>query len=1042
MILSDASVERPVFATVISLLLLTFGVLAFAELPLREYPNISPPMVSIMTIYRGASAQVVETDVTQIIENQVGGIEGVRSIRSSSQDGRSSISIEFKLERDMDEAANDVRDRVSRVAGLLPFEIDAPQIMKVDADAQAIQYFTFNSTFMDGLALTDYAERYIVDQLAVIDGVASITVSGAGRYAMRIWLDRIAMTARGLTVTDIENAIRRENVELPAGRIDSATREFSVKVTRSYKSPTDFEQMVITQGDDGHLIRLGEVATVEIGPEDHRRELRGNGIPTVGIGIVKQSTANTLDVLRVTTQRVAEINERLPEGVNLFAVSDSSIFIKSAIENVYYTLAITMVLVSMVIYLFLGSFRAMLIPAVTVPVCLIASFIVMSAFGFSVNLLTMLALVLSIGLVVDDSIVVLENVYRRVEEGEPPLLAAFNGARQVAFAVIATTLVVLAVFIPIAFLPGNIGRVFSELGIAIGSAVVFSTLLALSLTPMMCSKMLRQSDHSGFLVRMVDIVFGFANRTYERSLRATVPHPLFAVLVIVVALGAAAWLFPRIPGEFAPQEDQGQMFAMVMGPEGASFEYMQEKLLELETIATRYMGDGREPAARLLTIVPGFSAADAVNSGMIMVTLKGWRERDMTTGELTRRLAQEWSAVPGVMAIPMVRGGLAAQTGGGPGRGMPVQIVLGGNTYLELAEWRDIIIAEASQNPGFQRVDSDYKETKPQLVVDIDMDRAAALGVSVQNIGRTIETMMSSRRVTTYVDDGEEYNIIMQARDQDRRTPDDLTNIYVRSERSGELIPLTNLTKISNRAEAASLNRYNRMRSVTISASLAPGYTLGEGLEYLENLITERLPSYANIEYAGESREYIESSGDLNFTFMLALVFVFLVLAAQFESFVHPIVIMTTVPLAIVGALIGLYVTGETLNIYSQIGIIMLVGVAAKNGILIVEFANQMRDAGLEFTEALIQAAKLRLRPILMTAISTMMSAIPLVFAVGPGSASRYALGVVIFSGVFVSTALTLFVVPVFYHLLGRHTASPGAVKAQLARLRQQTPAE
>ncbi len=1028
MVISDISVKRPVFATVISLLILAFGILSFRDLPLREYPSTNPPIVSVSTNYPGASAQVMETKVTQIIEDQISGIEGVQSISSSSLDGASRISVEFDVARDIDQAANDIRDRVSRVIDRLPEDVRPPEIAKADSDARPVQWFSLQSENMDSMALTDYAQRYLVDQFTVIDGVANIFISGAGRYSMRIWLDRIALAARGLTVTDVEAALRKQNIELPAGRIDSEQREFTVRVKRAYESEADFRNLTIGRGVDGHLIRLGEVARVELGPATYRNEFRGNSEPTVGLGIVKQSTANTLEVLRATNFTAAAINESLPDGMSLVASSDDSVFIETAISSVYKTLAITMLLVSLVIYMFLGTVRAMIIPAVTIPVCLISSFIGLAFFGYSVNLITLLGLVLAIGLVVDDSIVVLENIQRRIEDGEPPLLAAFHGSRQVAFAVIATTAVLIAVFVPIAFLDGNLGIIFSELAVTIGTAVIFSSILALSLTTMLCSKLLDNHAHESWITRQVDDFFHWLQKAYHGALVWILPRPTLIVTSVVLIATATWGLLKITPTAFAPQEDQGVFFTRVIGPEGASFQFMQTQLRQLEDTIDPLVESG--DVVKYLVFLPGWGSAESVNSAVVLVTMAPWEERNISTQQAMGKLVGQWQQIPGIRAFSFMRSGL--QRGGG---GQPVQFVIGGSTYEELAEWRDLILEQTANNPGFTRVQSDYKETKPQLLVEVDKTRAADLGVSVQDIGRTLQTMMSERRITTFVNDGEEYDVIVQARDEQRASASDLSNIYVRSESSGELIPLSTLTNIVSTADSGRLNRYNRLRAVTISANLAPGYSLDEALEFLETTVRDELPATAQVDYKGESLELRESEGGLLFTFLLALLIVFLVLAAQFESFVHPFVIMATVPLATFGALLGLFLTADTLNIYSNIGIIILIGISTKNGILIVEFINQLRDQGTDFADAIMQACEIRLRPVLMTALSTMMGSIPLIFASGAGAESRITLGIVIFSGVAVATLMTLFVVPVFYNLLAKGTGSPGEIATQLDQL-------
>ncbi|MCZ6658099.1 MAG: efflux RND transporter permease subunit [Gammaproteobacteria bacterium] len=1025
--LSDTSVKRPVFATVISLLLVAFGVLSFNYLPLREYPDISPPIVSVSTTYVGASADVIETRITQLIEDQISGIDGVKAIRSSSRDERSSVTIEFDLDRDMEEAANDVRDRVSRVIGRLPEDVEIPIVAKYDSDRRPVMHLNLTSDSMTMMELDDYARRYIVDRFTVIPGVADASVRGGGRQSMRIWLDRLSLAARDLTVTDIESALRRENIELPVGRLESDDREFRLRLARNYQSPEDFRGLVIGTGAQGHPIRLGEVAEVELAPANYRNLYRVNQMTMVGIGISKQSKANTLRTLEGVKLEIARLQASLPKHMQLIASSDESVFIREAINSVFQTILITTALVSVVILLFLGTIRTMLIPAITIPVCLTAAFMALALFDYSVNLITLLALVLSIGLVVDDAIVVLENIHRRIENGEPPLLAAYRGARQVSFAVVATTAVLVAVFMPIIFLQDNMGVIFRELAVAISAAVIFSSVLALSLTPMMCSKLLKQTPRSNVVTQFVDRCFSRLEQAYKNSLAFLLQFSWFAILVLIGMSGFAYWLLASIPEEYAPTEDQGLIFARVSAAEGTGIERMKKEMEKLETPALKLIESGE--ITRLMVSVPGWGSS-STNSGIMIISLAPWQERDRTTNEIAQALTREWQKVPSLRAFAYSRSGLAR--GGG---GQPVQFVIGGPNYETLAQWRDIILDRAAEYPGLQRVDTDLKETQPQVMVRIDKNRAASLGVSVQNIGRTLGAMMSEQRITTYVQDGEEYDVILQAKRDQRASARDLENIYVRSETSGQLVPLANLIYINETAGAASLNRYNRMRAVTIRGSLTPGYALGDALEFLETIVREELPQIAQIDYKGESLEYKEAAGTLFFTFGLALLIVFLVLAAQFESFVHPFVILLTVPLAVAGGLLGLYVMDLTLNIYSQIGMVMLIGIAAKNGVLIVEFINQLRDAGRDFEEAIIEAAGIRLRPVVMTTIATLMGSIPLIIAVGAGSESRHVLGIVIFSGVSLATFLTLFVVPAFYRLLARKTGSPERVARELDTL-------
>jgi multidrug efflux pump len=1025
--LSDISVKRPVFATVISMMLVAFGVLSFSYLPLREYPDINSPVVSVSTSYVGASAQVIETRITQAIEDQISGIEGIKSIRSSSRDERSNINIEFELSRNIDEAANDVRDRVSRVLNRLPEDVESPIVAKRDSDARPVMYTNISSSKFSLMQLHDYVERYIADRFSVIPGVSTVDVGGGARPSMRIWIDRLELAARNLTVADIEQALRRENVELPAGRIEGADREFRVRLERSYQTPEDFRALVLKLGDDGHLMRLGEVATVELAPRNTRETFRSNGQITVGMYISKQSNANTLETLEAVKTEIELVQKSLPDHMELITSSDDSLFIREAINSVYATIALTTVLVSLVIFAFLGTFRTMLIPAVTIPVCLTSAFIALAIFGYSVNLITLLALVLSIGLVVDDAIVVLENIYRRIEKGEEPLLAAYNGARQVAFAVIATTAVLVAVFTPIIFLQDNMGVIFSELAVTVCAAVVFSSVLALTLTPVMCSKFLTLKSEVNPLTRTVHSAFGKLEAAYQTALRRFLGHSWLAVVITLAIVAGSWWLTQQVPQEYAPKEDQGSFFARVTAAEGTSISRMQQHMAELEAPLLKLREEGE--VTRVLTRVPSWGSS-STNSGLVIGTMAPWTNRTLTTQEAVNQIMDEWKDIPSVRAFAFVRSGLSR--GGGD---RPVQFVLGGPNYETLAEWRDIIIERAENYPGLARIDSDYKETQPQVVVRIDKNRAAALGVSVQNLGRTLGAMMSEQRITSFVQDGEEYDVILQAKEDQRASAGDLQNIYVRSEISGALIPLSNLIYLEEVAGAATLNRYNRLRTITLTASLEPGYALGDALEFLEATVAQELPETAQIDYQGESLEYKEASGSLIFTFGLALLIVFLVLAAQFESFIHPFVILLAVPMAMAGALLGLYLSGATLNIYSQIGFVMLIGIASKNGVLIVEFINQLRDAGRDFETAILEAASIRLRPVLMTTLATVMGSIPLMLATGAGAESRNVLGVVIFSGVSLATLLTLFVVPAFYQLLARNTGSPRTVSRMLEQL-------
>ena len=1027
MILSDLSVKRPVLASVVALLLVIFGLVSFSQLPLREYPDIDPPVVSIETRYPGASASVIDTQITERIEESIAGVEGIEFIESESQDGISRITVRFSLRRDVDAAANDIRDRVARVLRRLPDEADPPEVRRVDANADVIVWWNLVGSDYAIPELTDYAERFLVDRFSVIDGVATIRIGGAQSFAMRVWLDRQALAARGLTVEDVERALRSENIELPAGSIESRTRQFTVRVARQFNSAEQFARLVLLRGDDGYLVRLGDVARVERGTVEDRTLFRGNGEPMVGLGVVRQSTANTLEVARAVRAEAERLNPNLPEGMELIASFDSSVFVEGAVREVYRTLFIAISLVILTIFLFLGSIRAIIVPAVAVPVALISTFIALALFGFTVNLLTLLALVLAIGLVVDDGIIVVENVRRRMDEyGETALVAAFRGTRQVAFAIISTTLVLISVFVPIALLRGDIGRLFSEFALTMAAAVAFSSFVALTVSAMLASRVLKSRDQNNRLVTAIDAGIQLMQRYYRWLLRAVLRARWLAMGGILALFAAAAVLYTQIPEEYAPSEDRGAFFVLVNGPEGASYAFMEEYMAEIEARLMPLVEAGE--VTRMLVRAPrDFSNLSLFNTGIVILVLEDWGQRRPGTvimADVRQRLAD----------LPGVRTNVAMRQGFGSGFRNPVQFVIGGaGDYEELAEWRDTLLAAIERdNPGLSGIDWDYKETQPQLEVSIDYDRAAELGVTIATIGRTLETMLGSRRVTTYLEDGQEYDVIIEGERDRQRSPAALENIHVRSARSGELIPLSNLVTLTDFADSTSLNRYNRVRSITIQASLDEGLTLGEALAYLETTARNNLPETLVIDYRGQSRDFMTAGTSVMFVFLLGLVVVFLVLAAQFENWIHPLVIMFGVPLAVGGGLLGLWLTGSTLNIYSQIGLVMLIGLAAKNGILIVEFVNQLRDEGRSFDEAIVEGATIRLRPIIMTGITTVAGAVPLILSSGAGAETRQVIGVVVLFGVSVSTLLTLFVIPVLYSLMARSTGSPAAAQREL----------
>lgn len=1022
--LSDISVRRPVFAAVLSILLVIVGLVGFLSLSVREYPDTDPPIVSVSTAYTGAAASVIEARITQVLEEKLSGVEGLETITSRSRDGSSDISVEFRPGRDIDSAANDVRDRVASAANDLPEDALAPQVRKVDADSAPIMFVTVSRPGWTRLQLSDWVDRTLVDRFASIDGVARVFIGGEARPSMRVWLQPAKLAAFRLTPADVESALRRQNVELPAGRIESAQQNTTLRVARPFQKASDFEQLVVGRGADGYQVKLGDVARVEEGAENPYARFRVNGGEGVGLGVIRQSGANTLGVANAVKEVMAEMEGTLPEGVSLAIGSDDSMFIERAIQSVWHTLAEASVLVVLVIFVFLGSWRATIIPALTVPICLLGACAVLWLSGFSINLLTLLALVLAIGLVVDDAIVVLENIYHRIEMGDDPLVAAYLGTRQVGFAVISTTLVVCAVFVPVCFLAGQTGLLFRELAVAMIGAVAFSGFLALSLTPMLCSKMLRKEER-GRITGWIEARFQALESFYGRRLDRVLSKPWLSLTVVAMFLGVSVFAFTKLSAEVVPAEDQGITQVSISAPEGTGFDEMDRYVLSVQEKLLVMLRSEDSPMRGIIARTPGsFNASDDFNSGNFTVFLKPWEDRTMTTQDVANELNRMLRDEPAVRGNAQVRSALAR------GRSQPIGFVIAGNTYEDLVKARDRILEAAAKNPGIINLDSDFKETKPQLQIDVDTQRAGDLGVSVSDVSQALQSLLGSRRVSTYVDRGEEYRVIVQAEASDRSSLASLETIYVRA-RDGQLVPLSNLVTTRQNAGARDLGRFNKLRAITFSGGVAPGYSLGEALTFLQDE-ARASPEVLAIGYRGESQSFIETGGSILLVFGITILIVYLLLAAQFESFVHPGVIIMTVPLAVGGGLLGLLITGSTLNLYSQIGIVMLVGLAAKNGILIVEFANQLRDEGAELGQAIRQAAQRRLRAILMTSFATVAGAVPLALASGAGAAARSTIGVVIVFGVSISTLITLFLIPILYSKLAKKTGSPQAVGRKL----------
>lgn len=1006
MVLSDISIRRPVLATVMSLVIVLIGLISYQRLSVREYPKIDEPVVNVETVYPGATAEIIESQITQTLEESLAGIEGIDVLTSVSRPEKSQITIKFKLTRNPDEAANDVRDRVSRVRGLLPDEVEEPVISKVEADAQPTIYLAFSSSNHSPLEITDYADRFVKDRLQNIQGVANVMILGDRRYAMRVWLDRARLAAYRLTPQDVETALRQQNVEIPSGRIESLEREFTVLAETDLRTEAQFEELILRRADN-YLVRLKDVGRVELGARSERTVVRFKGQPAVALGVVRQATANPLDISQGVKDMLPQIEATLPAGMRVEIAYDSSIFIDRSIKNVFTTIAEAVVLVILVIYFFLRSVRSTLVPLVTIPVSLIGAFGIMYAFGFSINTLTLLALVLAIGMVVDDAIVMLENIYRHVEAGLSPVQAAFKGSREIAFAVIAMTLTLAAVYAPIGFMEGRTGRLFTEFALTLAGAVLVSGFVALTLSPMMCSKLLRHKTTHHPLYNFIEKGMVLMTDGYRWLLRKSLRLSAVVVLVGVLTAGAAYFLFGVLKSELAPTEDRGTIVGVGIAPEGSTVAFTDRyaRMMEQVFAAT--------PEVERYFVVTGFPVVSQIIS---FSGLTDWEERARKQQDIAQEMQPKlFGGIPGILSFAVNPPSL-----GQSAIAQPVQFVIQTSApYEELQRMTDAVLAEARDWPGFLNLDTDLKLNKPQLAVQVDRDKALDVGVEVATIGRTLETLLGGRQVTRFKREGKQYDVVVQVEDADRASPADLSAIYVRG-RGEEMIQLSNLVRVEETVAPRELNHFNQLRAAKITANLAPGYALSDALAELEDIAARVLPASAVIDYDGPSREFKESSASLYVTFLLALAFIYLVLAAQFESFLDPFIIMLSVPLSVTGALGALWLTGHTLNIYSQIGLVTLVGLITKHGILIVEFANQLREEGLSKLEAVIESSALRLRPILMTTGAMVLGVVPLALAGGAGAESRQAIGWVIFGGMTLGTLLTLFVVPTAYLLIAR----------------------
>ena len=1033
MTLSDIAIRRPVFAAVISMLIVVLGVAALLQVPIRELPDIDRAVVTVSTNYVGAAPNIVDTEITELIESAVAGVSGIKSISSSSQRGRSRTVIEFEIGRNIDEAANDVRDAVGRVRSNLPDEADEPRIIKNDADADPVMRIAITSSSMTPTEISDYVERFIIDRLATLEGVATVTIFGQRKFAVRIWLDRRALAARNLTVADIESALRRNNIELPAGEIESRSRRMTVRLNSRLTTVEEFRNIVIDRIAN-YPVRLSDVAKVERDVENKEVSVRANGDNAVGLGILRQSQANTIAISNAIRAEIAAMQPLLPDNMQISVGSDDAIFIGASIREVLFALALSLGLVVLVILVFLMSAKATLVPAVTIPVALIGSFMFISVLGYSINVLTLLALLLAIGLVVDDAIVVLENIQRRIDLGESPLVAATLGTRQVTFAVIATSITLIAVFVPISFLEGQAGRLFTEFGFVMAGAVAISTFVALTLCPVLASRVLsaktpgktgapgsegtrsEAKTRPNLIARIAD--------AYGRLLRASLYTPVVVLFLAVVFAGGGYKIYTSLPRELAPKEDRGFVFIPLSAPQGSTSGATDTQARILESRLQPLIESGAVDTVLAIVGIRG-----GPNRAFVGLRLKPWEDRGpgQDQNSIVRKLIPAVGSLTGARGFPIVPTGLGLRGGR-----TPVRVVIGGPDFESVKTWANQMLVRARENPGLRNVEIDFEENQPQLNLAIDRARADDLDISVETIGQTLQTLLASRQVTDFVERGRAYPVLLQATAGDRQTPGDISNIFIRSGDGRTLVPLSVLVTPSHSAAAATLRRHDRLPSIILTASLAGGNDLGTALDDIEALAAEILPPEAKIAFAGQSQQFRETSSGVLVTFGLAILIVFLVLAAQFESFLHPVIIMLSVPLAVAGAFYALAFGGLSLNIYSQIGIILLIGLMAKNGILIVEFANQLRDQGRTVQEAVIEASVLRFRPIVMTIISTIFGAVPLVIASGAGAEARNAIGTVVIGGLGLAAVLTLFLTPVLYNLLAGFSKPRGAIEKAL----------
>ena len=1037
MFITDISIRRPVVAWVMSLILIVFGIFVFWELPVRELPDgLQPPVVQVQVDYKSASAEIIDQEVTQKIEDVIGGAEGIKNIDSSSLNGRSRINIEFNTNIDLDNAANDVRERVSRVADNLPTEADPPQILKQSAGFTTTMWVALSSPTWSDLELGDYAERYLVDLFSSVENVGRILVGGLRELSVRVWIDPIKLAANNLTIQEVERALRSENLNLPAGTLEADNKDINLNIDKSYTSVDSIKQLPIKKNGQ-KIILLSDVAVVEFGPVSEKtlftaQRKNALNLKTVGIGIYAKSGASTLELSKQIKKKIIEINKNLPEGLNLEIAFNRATYVGTAIEEVYKTLIVAFVLVVIIIYLFLGNLKAVIVPAIALPVSLIGSFLGLYIFGLSINIFVLLSFILAIGIITDDSVIMTDAIYTRIENGETPLVAAYKGSKQITFAIVATTLILVAVFLPLIFIKGIAGTLFKETAIALSFSIVVSSFVALTLSPMLASKFLTKKPKTNFIVTKFDSAFksfsSFYINTLEFWLNKKKTISIFIIFIILIS----AFLFNFIKKELLPTEDRGSYLIIGSTDEGSSFEYTQERAKEIEKRLLPLLEAEDSPYERLIMRVPGFGrSSTSYNSFIIIALLDEWKNRKKDSQTVMREAIGKIVSLPNALAFPISPQSIRVSN-----FRKPIQMVIYGANYEELEILQNEVIRSLRKNSNLSRIESDYSKNKPEVKLITNKNRAKDLGVSTETIGKTLETLYGGKRVTTFSKDGKEYPIILQQYLSDRRNKEDLSKIFVRSDKTGKLVSIVSLVDFEEKGTAEVLSRYNRQRAVTISADISENYTLTEAIKYLEDTMEELSPS-SQITWKGESEELKETSNEIFIIFALALLTAYLVMAATFNSFIHPFIIVLTVPLAVFGGLVFILFLNSSINIFSQIALVILIGISTKNSILIVDYANQLRTTGKKLEHAVIEACRLRIRPIIMTSVSTMIAMIPLVIGnIGPGAgeASRLAVGSTILGGMIISTFLTLYVTPVMYLTLAKNTKQIDAVDIELKK--------